>query len=355
MAVTGSYIRSFSLIGVPEICASIGVDCDALMVRVGLDPAHLQSNDTFISVRDFATLLEVMSNETGIGDVGIQLGIVNQPYYPNLGSIVFMARFCKNVREWEAMAQRLWEFQATGFVFTLIEEVSPGLSILRYDVTDGSKSPRQHSEYAIANIIGLMRSVTGMADQPPEKVNLRHTQIAGCDAMEKFAGCGVVYDAQYNEIIFATSILDFPTRGGLTHFKGILNNYVESRLDNMNYTPDSTTTNVRLAIASLLGTGKSDIQSIAELLSVHPKALQRQLAEENTTYSCVLEEVREKMAKDLMTHSKAPIAHIAGLLGYAATAPFTLAFKRWTGEGPFQWRATYGTAPVTRARKSSRS
>jgi AraC-like DNA-binding protein len=350
VAVSGSYVRSFSLIGLREICARLGVDCDDLLVRVGLDPTYIMSNDTLISIRACATLLEILSNETGVGDIGIQLSVVNQPHFPNLGSIVFMARFCKTVREWEAVAQDLWEYQANGFTFELIEESKPGTSILRYGLTDGSYPLRQHTEYAISNIIGLMRSVTGKTGENPSQVNLRHPQLEGCDAMAQFAGCAVEYRSEYNEIVFPTQILDYPTQGGLSFFKGILTSYVQSRLDSLAYAPETTTTTVRLAIASLLGTGKSDIQSIAELLGIHPKALQRQLAEENTTYTAVLEDVREKMAKDLMMQSKAPIAHIASLLGYATTAPFTLAFKRWTGEGPFQWRAQYGSAPTPRSR-----
>jgi len=95
---------------------------------------------------------------------------------------------------------------------------------------------------------------------------------------------------------------------------------------------------VALTITSLIGTGKTDIASIAGVLSVHPKKLQRLLADEGTNFSAVLAEVRSALAKDMMANSVAPVSQVAGLLGYANNAPFTAAFHKWTGLGPLQWR-----------------
>ncbi len=44
------------------------------------------------------------------------------------------------------------------------------------------------------------------------------------------------------------------------------------------------------------------------------------------------------MARQLLLTSDAPVANIAGLLDYSTTAPFTQAFKRWTGMAPLEFR-----------------
>jgi AraC-like DNA-binding protein len=329
------------------VCQEIGADYESLLARVGINGALLNTNDALISYRGCATALEILANETGVGDVGIRQSKFNHPHFPNLGPIVFLARFCNTVREWELLAQEFWAFQANSFHFKVIEEVSPGLSSLRYWLTDGSQPLRQYTQLTLCNILGLVRTITGNPKAGAVLIRLTMPELANCRAMEEFAQCDVIYDAAVNELIFPTELLDYKTQGGLGFSRGILKSYMQHRLERLTHDASSVTTDVGLAIASLLGTGKSDIQSIAELLGVHLKALQRQLAEENTTYSALLEDVREKMAKEMLSHSKVPIANIAALLGYAATPPFTLAFKRWTGLSPFQWRAKH--APTGRS------
>jgi AraC-like DNA-binding protein len=57
-----------------------------------------------------------------------------------------------------------------------------------------------------------------------------------------------------------------------------------------------------------------------------------------SSFSHILETVRENMARNFLAESEAPIARIAGLLDYSTTAPFSLAFKRWTGKTPLEFR-----------------
>jgi AraC-like DNA-binding protein len=41
-----------------------------------------------------------------------------------------------------------------------------------------------------------------------------------------------------------------------------------------------------------------------------------------------------------------PVGHVAGLLGYSETAPFTSAFRKWTGRSPLQWRKDQLSPPA---------
>jgi AraC-like DNA-binding protein len=111
----------------------------------------------------------------------------------------------------------------------------------------------------------------------------------------------------------------------------------------MEFYDAAVSTNVALAIASLIGTGESDVRTIAYALMIHPKKLQRLLKEEGTSFSRILEGVRKNMASDMIANSSAPVGHIAGLLGYSTTAPFTSAFRKWTGMNPLQWRKGDGS------------
>jgi AraC-like DNA-binding protein len=338
LAVVGQYVRSSGLVGLRKVVEDAGARYESMLARVGFVPEDVETVDTLLSFRSCASLLETIANETGVPDIGVKLSLANHPHFPNLGPVVFLARFYESVREWYKGALDYWEYHTNCMILEVLEDVAHGQSVLRYTFRGIGLDLRQQSEYIIANLLGIVRAVSKRPDLAPELVRVRHQRLNDCRALDDFANCPVEYGAEHTEIVFKSEVLDYPTEADLTHFRGILRTYVQSRLDGLEFQDGSVSQHVKLAIASLLGTGKSDIQFTAELLGVHTKALQRQLSDEGTSFSALLDEVREKMAQDMLRHSRAPISSIARLLGYASTPPFTGAFKRWTGTLPLQWR-----------------
>jgi AraC-like DNA-binding protein len=55
--------------------------------------------------------------------------------------------------------------------------------------------------------------------------------------------------------------------------------------------------------------------------------------------------LRMQRAKELLVHSRQPLAQIAGEAGYADQAHFTAAFTRHSGVSPGKWRSEFGTVP----------
>ena len=60
----------------------------------------------------------------------------------------------------------------------------------------------------------------------------------------------------------------------------------------------------------------------------------RRLAEEGTSFSLVLENLRRTLAFQYLKEQGISIDQIAWLLGYADVASFSHAFHRWTGVAP---------------------
>jgi AraC-like DNA-binding protein len=75
------------------------------------------------------------------------------------------------------------------------------------------------------------------------------------------------------------------------------------------------------------------LDEIARGLSVSPRTLRRQLADADSSFRSLLDEVRKLIAEDLLK-SGAGVADVAYRMGYADTASFIRAFKRWTGRTP---------------------
>jgi AraC-like DNA-binding protein len=80
------------------------------------------------------------------------------------------------------------------------------------------------------------------------------------------------------------------------------------------------------------------IEETAGRIAVSPRTLRRRLEERGTSYRSLLEEVRRKQAEELLSGTALSVEQIADSLGYAETASFTHAFKRWTGRAPRAFR-----------------
>jgi AraC-like DNA-binding protein len=81
-----------------------------------------------------------------------------------------------------------------------------------------------------------------------------------------------------------------------------------------------------------------DIEQVAASLHMSARTLRRRLEAEGTSYRALVDEVRERLAEELLVAGGLTVEQVARRLGYAETASFTNAFKRWKGIGPRAYR-----------------
>jgi len=84
------------------------------------------------------------------------------------------------------------------------------------------------------------------------------------------------------------------------------------------------------------------IPEVAATLHLSERSLRRRLDDEGTSYRALVDEVREQLATELLVTGRLPVEAVARRLGYAETASFTHAFRRWKGVSPRAYRM--GTA-----------
>jgi len=80
------------------------------------------------------------------------------------------------------------------------------------------------------------------------------------------------------------------------------------------------------------------LENIALRLSLSPRTIQRKLAQENTSFTDLVEEVRRNLSLEYLTGTQLPVGEIAQRLGYGDTAGFSHAFTRWVGKSPSEYR-----------------
>ncbi|MET9214644.1 MULTISPECIES: AraC family transcriptional regulator [unclassified Nocardia] len=81
-----------------------------------------------------------------------------------------------------------------------------------------------------------------------------------------------------------------------------------------------------------------DAAAIAATLNMSERTLRHHLAQEGTSYRALLDEIRERLAEELLVSHGLPVAEIAHRLGYLEVSSFSQAFRRWKGMGPRAFR-----------------
>lgn len=72
-------------------------------------------------------------------------------------------------------------------------------------------------------------------------------------------------------------------------------------------------------------------------MEISVRTLQRGLAEEGTSYSQVLDELRREIAVRSLSRGFSDLAALAARLGYRQQSSFTRAMCRWTGKPPSEY------------------
>ena len=84
--------------------------------------------------------------------------------------------------------------------------------------------------------------------------------------------------------------------------------------------------------------GYPSAPSIADQLSMSVRTLARRLEREGTTFSSILDQVRQELALRYVGSRNMPLAEVASRLRFSHPEGFHRAFKRWTGQTPHAYR-----------------
>jgi AraC-like DNA-binding protein len=100
----------------------------------------------------------------------------------------------------------------------------------------------------------------------------------------------------------------------------------------------SVATRVRASLVQLLPSGEASVGSVARMLALSVRSLQRQLQTEGTSFQRVLAETRESLARHYLDRGGLSNDEVAFLLGYGDARSFIRAFVARTGATPGEAR-----------------
>jgi AraC-like DNA-binding protein len=192
---------------------------------------------------------------------------------------------------------------------------------------------RHQIECWSAGLVRLCRELTGLR-LVPSRVRMVHQRGDDQRAeLGRFFGKSLQFGASVDEVAFPRRVADARIRSADPYLNKLLLDYCEDALSHRKRA-GTFRASVENAIAPLLPHGKASVEEVARQLAMSPRTLARRLREEGTSFSGVLEGLRNDLAARYLAEKEFGIAQIAWLLGYQEASAFSRACKRWTGKTP---------------------
>ena len=333
-----AYIRAAMLGGFAELVAGSGAAPENMLRRANISPRALTERDMLVSWHAVGELMELAAVELENPSLGLAWALAVPSPFLNFGPLGLLARFSETIGEWCAISRNYWRFHTNAYSVSLLESDSGPEMILRFAVDELVPPSRHQMEHTIGGLCRFMRVLAPIDDSRFICIRFQHLKPKDIALHERTFRCPVEFECEHNELVYHREVDSYPIEFHFEDLPDLIAHYVAARSGLSPGADISTRSTVEAVIPCLIATGFCTLVHVAELLDIGPKTLQRQLAREGTNFAELVDGGRRRIAMQLLEESEAPMASIAGLLGYARTAPFTFAFKRWTGLSPREYR-----------------
>jgi len=190
-------------------------------------------------------------------------------------------------------------------------------------------------ENIISSFIGVARYLMNQQDEMSAIVKLNYSPQLPASEYERLLGVPVLFDQPHNQVCFPEYLLEVPVSTANATSRGLAESECEKLLTDLDQGQDLV-----IQIRNQLEKMKAfpTLPNMAIAMNSSPRTINRQLAQLNTTYQHILDEVRREKAIDLLTYSNINVEQIASQLGYNDPSNFGRAFRRWLGKSPRAFR-----------------
>lgn len=196
---------------------------------------------------------------------------------------------------------------------------------------------RLSNEATIASILAISNEACSVAAVPLE-VRFKHQQPATTARHESHFGCSVNFGADRDGILFANSSVTAANRLADVGIVSYLDNQLEKEVGQFTADEVSFDRMVCREIANKLSNGVPTVTSIAHVMGMSARTMQRRLADSGSSFRGLVDEARRQLAEGLLADSEYSIVEIAFLAGFSEQSAFNRAFKRWSGHTPRSYR-----------------
>jgi AraC-like DNA-binding protein len=310
-----------------------GVTAEALLGPLGIDEATLDDPGARMPIADVERIVRRSIELTGEAGLGFYLALEMRISWH--GYLGFAAMTAPTLREALVIAERYTPTRTSTMELRLLEEGDMASLVLdeREDLGDARE----------VVVVGLLLGIATIGDAITGAALTGHAELAMPEPPH-FARFQHVFErvrfAQpAHRLVFPSSQLDMRLTLADPGALRLATERCEAELAALGFDQRASARLRALLTSTLQQTAAAmNAEDAARALGMSGRTLKRRLADEKTSYSDILDDVRHKRALALLDDKRLTIAEIASRLGYADAPSFTHAFQRWTGQSPAAMR-----------------
>lgn len=328
--------RSSALIGFEALVRRHQGNPSQILQAAGLSSAVLYDQSIFIPYQTYSKLLEAAAATLQLPDFGLRLG--GQQSLDLLGALTPHLCLQETVADAFAMILRNLQFHARGIDLLVSTEEQQLIIDVQFRLA-AQVATEQLYQQAVSNVSRCLAELVANQWQPKAIMLSVISQKLHSD--DYGLGCDVEPAGEANRVIFDLGILREPVSVRSELRNKIVDVWISSQ---HHQTAPDLAADVSHAIRALLPTGQCSLATIARLLNMSERVLQKRLHAQNTSYGDLLRAVRIEICDQFLGDPRQSITDFSLSLGYEEVAVFSRAFKQWKGVSPRAWIKARKTA-----------
>jgi AraC-like DNA-binding protein len=310
-------IRSAVLTSFADLAASCGLDARALLVDAGLPQRCLGDPDLKVPARAVAHLLELTAERGREPAFGLRLAESRR--LSNLGPLGLLVRDELTLRD--ALEALMRHIGVHNEALSISVEQHSNLLVVRLDLTaEGGGSLRQSTELGVGVTFRVLQIFMGTGWEP-RVVCFTHPKPASLTAHRRLFGRAVEFGHQFNGIVCNAADLDVPNPGA----DAVMVRYSKRLLEQTHDTSSRMSDRAHQLVVVLLPRGLCRVEVVAQHLGVDRRTVARRLAEEETSFSALVNDLRRELFARYLKDGTRSLTEVSALLGFSASS----AFSRW--------------------------
>lgn len=309
-------IRSASLTNYAEVATRAGLDPRRMLAEFGLPEACLRDSEMKVPTDAVRGLLETSAERSGVEAFGLLMAETRR--LSNLGPLGLLMREQPTLHlALEALVR--YANRLNDALFLTLEDAGDAVVLREEIIVGGSGSIRQSTELAIGVAFRALRALLG-EDWRPRLVCFAHDAPSDRSVHHRLFGRIVEFGHDFNGIVCSRRDLETQNPSA----DPVMARYAHDLLEKTLAATEASA-QVRQLVVTFIGSGRCNIEKVAEHLGMNRRTLHRRLAAEGKTFSGIVDEVRLELASRYIADRHRPLAEVSDLLGFAAPS----GFSRW--------------------------
>ncbi len=315
-----------------------GINLDASLAEVNIDPVILESPDSWISINAYNELQERAISATGDAFFGLHVGErAATSSWSILGYIMMNSRTLG-----EALKRTEPYSDIVGGILEVTSEREADQILVNVQNRQGTPKQSRHCfDTVLASFATILNVLTHNQFSLTE-VRMENPIPNDVTEYQRIFNCPLLFDQELTSLVFHQRLLDTQIVYSNPDMLKMFERHAENLYDRFNNQKTYTRKASQLLIERIQRSALS-IKELSSEMAMSVRSLQLKLREEGTTYTQIVENIRKELAQSYLKESIHSVSDIACLLGFSEPSVFHRVFKKWMGITPRQYRLKYSS------------